>query len=248
MKLLQLNVWMGRLTRQMLPLIERERPDIITTQEMFSANGIVGLPDNTFHLLELMKERCEYTSVFFSPIYEAVYADVTVGCGNAILSKFPFSEQKTIFTNGEFNRHQKDAVFESNIRNGQIALVTMPDGRTFSVVNHHGYWEPNPVGSEKTTQSLQKLTNEVQKLSGPIIFAGDLNINPGTPAMQLFNDYLTDLTATHNITDTMSVLCKVPGVAPDHILVNEGVVVKEFRVLDDLVSDHKALVLDFEIV
>jgi len=30
MKLLQLNVWMGRLARQIVPLIEREQPDIIT--------------------------------------------------------------------------------------------------------------------------------------------------------------------------------------------------------------------------
>ena len=247
MKLLQLNVWMGRLTRQILPLIEREQADIITTQEMFSANGVVGLPDNTFHLLELMKERGNYPYIFFSPVYEVTYGSVTVGCGNAILSKFPLSNQKTIFTNGDFNRHDPSAVFESNIRNAQIAFATLPDNQTLCIVNHHGYWEPNPIGSEKTVENMRKLANELRALSGPIIVAGDLNINPGTPAMQFFKDSYADQTAVHAITDTMTVLCKVPGVAPDHILTNEAILVTGFRALDDLASDHKALLLEFEL-
>ncbi|QQS20139.1 endonuclease/exonuclease/phosphatase family protein [Candidatus Saccharibacteria bacterium] len=247
MKLMQLNVWMGRLTRQILPLIEQEKPDIITTQEMFNANGIVGLPDNTFHLLELMKKVGDYKYVYFSPIYEAPYVDVTVGCGNAILSRFPLVQKTTFFTNGAFQPCDKTAVFESNIRNAQVVCLELPDAKRLHVVNHHGYWEPNPLGSEKTVACMQRVADAIRELSGAVIFAGDLNINPGTAAMKLFDGMLEDLTSTYGISDTLSVLGKVPDVAPDHILVNSGIHVHGFRVLDNLVSDHKALTLDFDV-
>ncbi len=246
MRLLQINVWMGRLTRQLLPFIESYQPDIITTQEMFSADGNVGLPDNTFHLLDLVKQAGSYEHVYFSPTYEAVYAGVTVGCGNAILSRYPLRHREMFFTNGEFQKFDVSAVFESNIRNAQVVSVELPAGQ-LSVVNHHGYWEPNPTGSEKTVACMAKVAERIRGLNGPLLLAGDLNINPGTPAMKLFEGLLEDLTATYNVGDTLSVLGKVPGVAPDHILINDGVVVKDFRVLNELVSDHKALLLDFDI-
>lgn len=243
---MQLNAWMGRLTRQILPFVEAYQPDIITAQEMFGANGNVGLPDRTFHLLDLIKQAGSYEYVYFSPFYEAVYAGVTVGCGNAVFSRYPIQIQETFFTNGEFQKCDTAAVFESNIRNAQIVSLELPTGEMY-VVNHHGYWEPNPIGSEKTVDCMEKVVEKVRELSGPVILAGDLNINPGTPAMRLFEGLLEDLTGTYGTTDTMSALAKVPGVAPDHILVNDTIAVKDFRVLDELVSDHKALLLDFDL-
>ncbi len=247
MKLLQINVWMGRLSRQLATLIERENPDIITAQEVFSSDGMVGLPDNTFHILDIMKQSGRYEHSYFSPFYEAEYAGVTVGCGNAILSKQPFATQDTFFTHGELAAYDKAAVFESNIRNAQHVTIELPGKQLLHIINHHGYWEPDPVGSEKSVRSMQVVVDAIQKLSGAIVFAGDLNVNPNTPAMQLFDGLLEDLTGRHNITNTMSILGKLQGVAPDHILVNGAVHTQDFRVLDDLASDHLPLVLEFDV-
>lgn len=247
MKLLQLNMWMGRLTRQIIPFVEREQPDIITAQEVFSSGGIVGLPDNTFHLLDILRTKGGYEFSYFSPTSEEQYAGVTVGCGNAILSKLPLSEEETFFTSGVFNAHNREGVFESNVRNAQIVLATLPNGRKMYIVNHHGYWEPTPDGSAASVAAMQIVADRIKDLDGPIVFAGDLNVNPHTATMRLFDGVLEDLLVTHGVTNTISQLGKVQGIACDHVLVNNRVQVHNLRVLDDLVSDHKAVVLEFEI-
>lgn len=247
MKLLQLNVWMGRLTRQIMPLIEREQPDIITTQELFSAPQDVPFPDQTFDLFERIQKTAGYSYSYFSPICDFDYSGVHVGVGNGVHSRLPITASRTIFTNGTFQANADSSVFEANVRNAQIVTVALPGGKSLHVVNHHGYWQANPVGDEKTVASMQKVYNEINALDGPVVYAGDLNVDPDTPAMQLFGDKFDDLTGSRNISNTMSVLGKLQGVAPDHILVNSDVRVTDFRVLEDLVSDHQALVIEFDV-
>lgn len=67
-----------------------------------------------------------------------------------------------------------------------------------------------------------------RKLTTPLIFAGDLNVNPNTPAMGLFDGWLEDLTKTYDTTDTLSPLGKVRDVACDHILTSTDVHVRSF--------------------
>lgn len=248
MKLLQLNVWMGRLTRQILPLIEELQPDIITAQEVFSSHQEVPFPDTTFNVFELMQKAGGFTHTYFSPIGDFDYSGVKVGVGNGVLSRYELSSENTIFTNGSFQANADVSIFEANVRNVQFVTMGLPDGQTLHVVNHHAYWQPNPVGDEKTVSSMQKVVDEVTKLEGAVILAGDLNVDPGTPAMQLYDSLLEDLTGTHGVTNTMSRLGKLRGVAPDHILVSPEVKVQAFRVLEDLVSDHQALLLEFDLV
>ncbi len=247
MKLLQLNVWMGRLTRQILPLIEREQPDIITSQEVFSASKNVPFPDTTFNIFELMKESGAYQHTYFSPICSFNYSGVKVDVGNSIHSKFPILTERTVFTNGSYQASADVSIYESNVRNAQLVTLELPNGKTINIGNHHGYWEPNPIGSEKTVAAMQVMAAAVRECNGPIIVAGDLNVDPGTPAMHVFEGWLEDLTGTHNVTNTLSTLGKLQGVAPDHILISDEVHVTSFKVLDDIVSDHQALLLDFEL-
>ncbi|QQS18882.1 hypothetical protein IPL68_02370 [Candidatus Saccharibacteria bacterium] len=95
---------------------------------------------------------------------------------------------------------------------------------------------------------MKIIADKIKQLDGKIVFVGDLNVDPGTPALQLFDGWLEGLTANHGITNTLSQLAKVQEVACDHIFVNTHVRVQDFRVLDDLVSDHKALLLEFDLV
>lgn len=236
---------MGRLTRQILPLIERERPDIITAQEIFSVDKPVVFPDTTFDLCDRIKTVGEFPYIYFSPTWDMTVADATTGFGNAIFSKYPLESTEVIFTHGEFQPNITAETYVPNARNAQFVKVLHGSG-AFWVVNHHAYWEPTPIGSEKNVMALQRVADKIRSLEAlPIVFAGDLNVIPDAPAMRVFDDLLTDLTATHAIQTTLSELGKVPNVPCDHVLINEKVEVVKFQVLGDLVSDHKALVLEF---
>lgn len=247
MKLLQLNVWMGRLTRQIIPLIERERPDIITAQEVFDVDGEIVFPDATFDVAERIRQAGGYEYMCFSPTCDMQVAGKTVQFGNALFSKYPIIHSETIFTCGEIIHDMTSENFYVNTRNAQFVTLQVDD-TALLVVNHHGYWEPNPVGSEASVAAMQRLTDTLRTFGDvPTIIAGDMNLNPDTPAMRLFDGLAEDLTETHNIPSTLSALGKVPNVACDHILVNDSIKVGNFHVLDDLVSDHQPLVLEFNV-
>ena len=247
MRLLQLNVWMGRLTRQILPLIEREHPDIITTQEIFGTSGVVPLPDQTFGLAQEIVATAHFPYQYFSPTMNFMVGDQTVEFGNAIFSKYPFLAHETIPVYGTPTTAMTAQNYEPNTRNAQLVTVDV-DGVAVLVVNHHAFWDTNPLGNQTSTECLQIVADKLATFHDlPIVLAGDLNLVSEAPAMRVFDGMLEDLTATHHVATTLSQLGKVTGVACDHILINDMPRVKDFRVLDDLVSDHKALFLDAEI-
>ncbi|HPR09593.1 endonuclease/exonuclease/phosphatase family protein [Candidatus Saccharibacteria bacterium] len=246
MKLMQLNVWLGRLTPQIVRLIEQESPDIICCQEVFSAESTVVFPDNMFDVLQQMTAAGGYPHVFFSPLWQMAIADTTAQMGNAILSRYPLSQQETIFLSGVYNPNLTAETRVSNTRNAQFCKIDTPAGK-LSLVNYHGWWEATPVGSATSVEKMQLVADKARTLSMPLIIAGDLNVDPTSPAMRVFDGFLEDLTATHTATETLSQLGKVRDVACDHILVSDGVRVEAFTVRDELVSDHRALVLEFSL-
>lgn len=92
MKILQLNIWGGRLFRQITDLIEKEQPDIICLQEVYSGEG------GDFGVLETIEEMQEVTpgyELFFSKLYGISLMHREVSFGNSILSKFPIEKKET---------------------------------------------------------------------------------------------------------------------------------------------------------
>lgn len=246
---MQLNLWMGKLTSQALKLIEQEQPDIICLQEVSkSAEGQaeVNMPDGIFNCYEMVMRQTGYEHGFFSPTLSMSVSGIGVDFGNAIISKYPLSDQKTVFVYGEYDADPDVTVTAPNIRNMQIATMSLGD-KSFTLSNHHGYWEKNPMGSDTTVQALQKVVDELRTAAVPLVFAGDLNVQPESPAMRVFDDFLEDLTDTYKLETTLSQLGRAKNVACDHIMVTPDVRVKDFRACDELVSDHLALILEFDI-
>lgn len=247
MKLLQLNTWSGRLFHQMMKFIEEQNPDILCLQEVMSCDeGIVNVTDNKFFCsLQAIQELHGYEHVFFSPIVTTSYLDKKVSYGNAIVSRLPLSDTRTVFINGSLNDPYDEAT-RFNTRNLQVAHMRTGN-HTFTIANHHAYWRPDRWGDEVTVEKMALVRQELDKEPLPLIFSGDLNVVAESQAMRVFDGWLEDLTATHNIDTTLSVLGKVEGVACDHILVSPEVQVHNFLVADDLVSDHKAVLLEFDV-
>lgn len=246
MKLIQLNIWEGKLLKEILNFIDNEKPDILCMQEVFSCRDYIYVPDMMFNSLEQISEELGYEYSFFSPVFTSVYAEVPADFGNAIVSKYPLSECAAEFTNGDYNPNLTSQNAARNTRLLQTCTVSV-GGKKFSLANHHGHHEFNPVGNGKSVEKMQLVKEKIERLPAPLIFAGDLNVTGASPAMRVFDGFLESLTAKHGVNSTLSQLGKVSGVACDHILVGPGVKVKDFRVSEELVSDHKALILEFEV-
>ncbi len=249
MRLLQVNIWQGKLSREVLELVATLQPDIISLQEAFSSEQEVAVPDRMLNCFELIQQQSGLAYSFFSPTYAADYATVNAKFGNGIISRFPLADTKTIFINGSYTPDYNPSTYidGNNIRNLQIATV-QAEQQAFVLANHHAYWLPDPLGDAVSLESMKRVKQNLETVSLPLIFAGDLNVRPESPSMRVFDGFLEDLTATHKLPTTLSSLGKAKNVACDHVLISPAITVNNYGVRDELVSDHLAIVLDFEVL
>jgi endonuclease/exonuclease/phosphatase family metal-dependent hydrolase len=245
MKLIQLNIWQGRLLRQALAYLEQEKPDLICLQEVYSSQ--IDLPGYEF-LCSFEKIQAVLPDFhnFFSPCYEMSILDRTFEFGNALFSRYPLSDKKTFFICQNYQSFTSFDNYSSNIRNLQLATIDLPE-KKFWIANHHAYWEINPMGSDTSVHSMEKVAGHLKTFSRPLVFAGDLNVISESPAMRPIQDQLLDLTQQYALPTTLSEFGKVANVACDHICISEGIAVQSFKSGKTLVSDHLPLILEFDL-
>lgn len=246
MKIVQLNIWQGRLLKQVISLLKEQDADVVCMQEVYGSTLDTNMMPFLNSIQRIGAALPDY-EVFFSPALGMTVLGEEVYYGNAILSKLPIIKKDTFDINEEYAFVNSADTMEINTRNLQRAQLEAPNGKQFWVINHHGYWEPNPIGSEKTVKCMQKVADILADTPRPVIFSGDLNIIASSPAMRPIHEQLIDLTDTHGITNTLTILGKVPDVPCDHICVSKDVVVSSYEVSPRLASDHSAVIMNFEV-
>lgn len=234
-KILQLNAWTGRIKGALLEFIKSSNFDIVCMQEaVWSPNrkALEVFSDSVEQIKEASNLKYEsraanwFTNAFDSMIYQ----------GNVILSREEIIEETIELVHGEEKVAKTAEDFLDHCYKAQ--LVKLKNG--LHIVNYHGYWLPNPIGDETTVNVMKKVAQMAKTVEGPLVICGDLNVTHTSPAMREL-DFLTDLTAKYNIDNTLVGLKFNGKVACDHILINDQIEISEFKVLDNLVSDHKAL-------
>lgn len=246
MKLIQLNIWQGRLLRQVLDFLQQEQPDILCLQEVYSSDIDTSLYDFLRGFEKIQAAFTDYHG-YFSACYDMPMLDKSFKFGNATFSRYPLTDTETHFINGKYQSVKTLDEYVPNTRNLQRATVQLDGGKSFRIINHHAYWEPSQIGSEISVQKMEKVAEIVKNSPRPLILTGDLNVIPESPAMQPIHNLLRDLTGEYKLPTTLSEFGKVPNVACDHVCVSDGIQVQKFAASDALVSDHKALILEFDV-
>ena len=242
MKILQLNIWTGRIKGALLEFFKNNDFDVICLQEAVWAGDNERL-SNFFATVEQIKEASGLKYEMKSSNWSMeIFSDGDkMEQGNVILSRYKITSEESKLVYGKLSLANSIKDFYEHAYTLQIAKLE--NGLT--IVNHHGYWQPNPIGNDDTIKAMKKVSESVQKIKGPVVMCGDLNVIHDSPAMREL-DFLRDLTAEYNLKNTLSGLKFVGEVACDHILVNEQIEVADFKVLDDLISDHKPLLLEIK--
>jgi endonuclease/exonuclease/phosphatase family metal-dependent hydrolase len=246
LKIVQLNIWQGRLLNQIIAFLEHEKPDIICLQEVYSSGLETPLLPFFSGLEHIQRTFPEYHT-FFSPISSMDVLGLKVSYGNAILSRFPLEDTETFEINGSYQFVHTPDEMDSNTRNLQRVSVVAPES-SFTLLNHHGYWEPSAVGSDITAAKMQLVADIVSKSHQPLVLVGDLNIAPHSPAMAPIQAQLRDLTQEYKLSSTLSKLSRIQDVPCDHICVSKDILVDELRSdSSELLSDHLPLILEFRV-
>lgn len=247
MKLIQLNIWQGRLLGQIATFLQDEQPDILCLQEVYSSKLSTPLLPFFSGLERISLALPEGYSTYFSPVSSTQVLGEEVRYGNAILSRYPLTDMETFEINEHFQKVSRQQEMSHNARNLQRVTVQLPRGKELYLLNHHGYWEPSDVGSDITVQKMQKVADIVEHSGRPLILTGDLQIASYSPAMHSLQAQLRDLTQEYTLPTTLSSFGKVKNVACDHICVSNGITVHTFQASDALISDHLALIMEFDL-
>ena len=243
MKILQINVWTGRIKGALPDFLAKNKFDVICMQEAVWTEERSEVLEDFFVSVDQIKEitgmKYDFRSVNWT--VEA-FMGMKMYQGNVILSREKIVDAREEIVYGG----ALDATAALDLTCHQYTAQRVLLENEFNIVNYHGYWLTDPMGNGETVKAMRNAARLASEAEGPVVMCGDLNVVHASPAMREL-DFLRDLTDEYGISSTLSRLKFVGDVACDHILVSEDVNVKDFRVLDaPIISDHKALVAEVE--
>ncbi len=238
-----LNVWQGRLERVLLKHLETLNLDFACMQEAIDYDGFsLGLVSP----YQKIGSGLNLEHQFFSPLIATRLGSKDITFGNVIYSHIPFSQTSTIFTRGEYKDDFNFEVDDYNVRAFQHALIEV-DGKKLNILNHHGHHiDAHKLGDEETMRQITQIADYIKQLDGAVILCGDFNLAPESKSIKQLEILLQNLPVKYSLKTTRSRLTYKNEVC-DYIFVNDTIKVNSFEMDETIISDHNALILDFEI-
>lgn len=131
-------------------------------------------------------------------------------------------------------------------RNLQYVEVVDQNNKTYTVCNFHGLWNgKGKTDSEDRIAQSERIVEFVASRTGEAICIGDFNLLPDTESIAILERArMHNLVREYGITSTRTSLYTKPEKFADYAFVTEGVVVQQFAVLPDVVSDHAPIFLE----
>lgn len=248
MKLINLNTWAGKIKEPLENFlkIHSKDTDIFCFQEIF--NNYSGNTDNyindskaNLNILQDIKNILIDFDVYFCPVADNIYGIATfvkkgikvINTGDILLY-----ENQNYDQNNEVNDHNRKMQW----------LRIKQNSKEFVVMNLHGHWDNSGKGDtpNRIIQS-DKIIDFIKPIKSiPKILVGDFNLNPDTKSIKMIEEYLINLITLNKVKTTRTKLYNGEYKYADYIFVSPDVNVEEFEVLPDLVSDHTALLLQFD--
>lgn len=244
MKIMSLNIWQGRLGRVLLKDLEKSGVDFACMQEAVAYDrqslGLI----NSYH--EVGKSL-ELDEQFFSKLMSSKLGDKELAFGNVIYSSIPFTQTSTVFTGGEYKNNFNFDEDDYNIRAFQHVQVEL-NGSKLNLLNHHGHHiDSHKLGDDETMRQVKQIIEYIEHLEGSVILCGDFNLSPESDSIKLIDEKLVNLSVEHNLKTTRSKLTSKNEVC-DYIFVSHDIKVNSFVMNDTIISDHNALILDFDLI
>jgi endonuclease/exonuclease/phosphatase family metal-dependent hydrolase len=243
MKILQLNIWSGKLEKQLTALLKREDADVLCLQEVVYVEG-----GSSYFFLDMQEimAAAGYTHFYHTPSWSGKYMRREASWGNCVLSKLPFKSQSSFYT---FQSEVRDFDFleDTDYNRGRSLqhVVVETDNGDLNILNHHGYQLPeHKHGNDETLRQCGMIADYAKKLERDVVLCGDFNLIPTSESMELINKVLVNHTKERGVVTTRTPLTYKTE-ACDYIFTSPDIEVKNFQVLDDIASDHKALTIEF---
>ncbi len=241
MKLISLNTWCGIIYEPLKKFIEDQAKDtdIFCFQEIRNGKYLGALEGETEDLFTKIKD--------ILPDFKGYYTEMLPGIGIATFVKNSIEIEKfksdTVLFSEELSNIEKFNNEKPHPRVIQIILLK----NKLNILNFHGVhgdFKKDTKERELQTKRLKKILND---LSGPKILVGDFNLMPDTMAIFELEKEMRNLMKGSHFKTTRSSYYEKRDILPfaDYAFVSKDIVINNFEVLPNEVSDHLALLLEF---
>jgi endonuclease/exonuclease/phosphatase family metal-dependent hydrolase len=256
MKIITLNIWGGEAGREnLLSFFDTNKDvDIFCLQEVWSApypelEGVTTankVTDQNIIMTEALQDISNVL-VDHTPYFRPHYGD-HFGLLMFVKNSIEFLEEGDTFVHLE-KGHIPEGDQGHHARNLQYVKIKTNE-KNYTVLNFHGLWNGQGKGdSDARIQQSEKIISFINgQGKNNFVLAGDFNLSPDTKSLNMIEEELNakNLIKDYGITSTRTSLYKKENRLADYIFTGSDIVVKDFKVLPDEVSDHSPLYLQIE--
>ncbi len=234
----------------MLPFLEKQAllTDVFCFQEVHHGDGKYenekGVLTDSFATLE--KILSDFAGAY-TPSVMVDFGPATAPYGMAMFVKKNIqASSRGVY---EIFKLDEDVGLPAGMKNWdrlmQYATVPLGDSNV-TVFNLHGFYVGGTKGDTDTRiEQSKRVKAFMDKHPGEKILCGDFNLDPDTNSFRMMGEGLRDLIKENGIESTRSHHYDGEKRWADYVLVSPGVHVEKFEVLQDVVSDHLPLLLEF---
>ena len=242
MKLITLNIWGGYLHDDLLLFMaEYHDIDIFCFQEVYhDADEKISTCDMPLSL------RLFNDIAACLPHHAAYFCPVVASYGLAIFVK----KSIQVVDSGEHMIHSNDAYIGKGPTHQRKLqwLICEDQGKQHTICNVHGLWNGQGKGdSPERLKQSEKIHQFATSLSMPTIVCGDFNLKPDTESLSIIKQCFVDLIQKFQVTSTRTSYYKKTEKHADYVFTSPNIVVHDFKVLQDEVSDHAPLYLSYSV-
>jgi len=254
MKLLSLNIWGGRVHDPLISFIKDRAvdTDIFCFQEVYRTTANVQIVGEVYANIyeEIEKTLSDHSGHF--AVAEEKRSDIGI-------TDFDLEYGLATFTRKSLETKTHDHFFvhkhlgaersEMGFSGARLLLRNSfeKDGKTFSIANFHGLH--NGLGKTDSDERLVQSKNIkefLNQINTPKILCGDFNLLPDTKSIAILEEGMRNLIKEYEITSTRSSFYPKETKFADYVLVSPDIEVLDFKVLQNEVSDHLPLLLEFQ--
>jgi endonuclease/exonuclease/phosphatase family metal-dependent hydrolase len=238
----------GKMIDRIVEFFQKEDPDILALQEVY--NGQALKLEKRLRSFEFLKQKLGFDHALFSPAVIDVYREGKLEQGNAILSKFPILDTKTVFYDvpiQERTHIEGPGDYTLTPRNLQRAAVDIAKIK-INIFNTQGIWNFDGNDNERRIKMSEVIVREIKGREN-VILAGDFNTWPETETMKMIGNNLTNV-FQNKIPTTFNMKRKNPEFIPmivDYMFVSPNLKIIDHYCPSVDISDHLPLVCVFEI-
>jgi endonuclease/exonuclease/phosphatase family metal-dependent hydrolase len=250
LKLMCLNLWNGgELFETIKDFIGQEKADIVALQEVWHAE--THPPHKKWHIVSELTRLLGYKHYAFAPgSGRTIEGGVRVQQGNAILSQFPIQSSETIFYDLPYDGVYTDTPgdYQSVPRNLQHGKINI-DNTVLHIFNTQGIWGFDGDDNERRLNMGDIIAREIAGKKHALLM-GDFNVGEGTQTVAKIEAHMRNI-FKGELKTSFNMRHKSGGgfasAVVDMIFASPDIKIGNHSAAEANVSDHLALVTEFEI-